>query len=175
MLTWLLASMKLLTRIVSLLVLSLALSACGWQLRGDTATLNTEGVSVAVVSQVNNPVAAALREQLTLSRALAVEGSETLTIEVGRIRKEKRVVAVDQIGEASVYRITLSTEVSMTDMNGETVSAATRMSQSGNYNYDKRILDAMTEEELSLDQRLEQQLAQSIARKATILGRNLRP
>ncbi|MEQ3697285.1 MAG: LPS assembly lipoprotein LptE [Pseudomonadales bacterium] len=164
-----------LTRIVALIIFSFALSACGWQLRGDSATLNTEGVRVQVVSQVNNPVAADLREQLTLSRALAVDGNEALTISVGRIRQEKRVVAVDQIGEASVYRITLSTEVTITDATGETISPATRMSQSGNYNFDKRILDAMTEEELSLIQRLEQQLAQAIARKATILGRSLTP
>ncbi|WP_298634994.1 LPS assembly lipoprotein LptE [uncultured Umboniibacter sp.] len=162
-----------LERIVTLLVLSFALSACGWQLRGDSATLNTDGERVGVVSQVNNPIAADLREQLTLSKALAVDGNETLTISIGRIRQEKRVVAVDQIGEASVYRITLSTEVTITDANGETVSPATRMSQSGNYNFDKRILDAMTEEEQSLIQRLEQQLAQAIARKATILGKSL--
>ena len=164
-----------LTRIVALIIFSFALSACGWQLRGDSATLNTEGLRVQVVSQVNNPVAADLREQLTLSRALAVDGNEAITISVGRIRQEKRVVAVDQIGEASVYRITLSTEVTITDAAGETISPATRMSQSGNYNFDKRILDAMTEEELSLIQRLEQQLAQAIARKATILGRSLTP
>ncbi len=77
------------TRIISLLVFLFALSACGgWQLRGDTGTFNTGGERVAVVSQLNNPVAAELREQLTLSRALAVDGNETLTISVGPIRQE---------------------------------------------------------------------------------------
>jgi outer membrane lipopolysaccharide assembly protein LptE/RlpB len=163
------------TRIFSLLVFLFALSACGWQLRGDAATFNTGGERVAVESQLNNPVAAELREQLTLSRALAVNGNETLTISVGRIRQEKRVTAVDQIGEASVYRITLSAEVTISNTNGEILSPTTRMSQSGNYNFDKRILDAMTEKEQSLIQRLEQQLAQAIARKGTILARSLTP
>jgi LPS-assembly lipoprotein len=152
------------------LILSLT-AACGWQLRGQSAGNEDTSKGIFVRSSVDQPVAIHLRNSLELRGNLSELNDAEIIIEIGPLMTNKRVAAVDQIGEADVYRITLSNQLRILDSNGLEVAPLTTMSQSDNYNYDRRILEAMEQEERDLIERLEQQLAEAILRRAIILSR----
>ena len=153
------------------LILSLT-AACGWQLRGQSAGSEDTSKMIFVRSSVDQPVAIHLRNSLELRGNLAELNDADIIIDIGPMMTNKRVAAVDQIGEADVYRITLSNQLRILDASGLEIAPRTTMSQSDNYNYDRRILDAMEQEERDLIDRLEQQLAEAILRRAIILSRS---
>jgi outer membrane lipopolysaccharide assembly protein LptE/RlpB len=152
------------------MILSLVVG-CGWQVRGQSIGSGDISTKIYVQAAVDQPVAIHLRNALTLRNNLAERSNADVIVEIGPFEKDRRIAAVDQIGEANVYRITIANQVRILDSNGVVISDSSRLSLSDNYNYDRRILDAMEQEERDLITRLERQLADAILRRAIISSR----
>ena len=156
---------------LSALLSTLLLTGCGWQLRGQSVGGEDTTAQIFVDARVDQPVALHLRNSLELRGNLAELTDADVVIQLSEFETNRRITAVDQIGEASVYRITISTRVHILNGQGEELAPVRTMTQADNYNFDRRILNAMEQEERDLIDRLEQQLAEAILRRAIVVSR----
>jgi len=143
--------------------------ACGFQLRGSDAQQSYPNIEVQVDSKRASEIAHLLRANLSLRNDLADASASAARIEVSDYKTHRKVAAVNNIGEVSIYRITVEAMVTFYSAKGERLGQTSKISRAGNYNYDNRILNAMTQEENNLRASLNRELANAILRKASII------
>ncbi len=145
------------------------IASCGFQLRGSNDDQRMVSEPITVSASRASELAILLRSNLAMMGSLSTVSEGAARIDVRNYENHRSIAAVDQTGEVSVYRVTVQAMVTIYDRTGKVVSPTTKISRSGNYDYDSRILNAMTQEEESLVKTLDANLSNAIVRKANVL------
>ncbi len=151
-------------------ILMLALTGCGFHLRGTTVlsklpdslgTIYIQGVNT------NQGLGRELKRNLINSGASIVdsyaEGSAILTIVESSI--ERRMLTVDTDAKVSEYELRGIVRFSVSDISGELLVEDQQVERQRDYQFDKNQVLSSEEEERLLREQLNQQLVQAVLRR----------
>lgn len=161
--------------IASLLII--ALSACGWHLRGSTAGGDKLAMNQPLLLTIDakddyTPFLDALRQSLSVFNITEnTQGDNTaLTLTLGEELMDKRTAGVGSDALTSAYEITLTLDYALRNAEGEITPPDTRARLSRTYNYDVNAANSAVQEEELVLQEMRRELAQSILRRTKILA-----
>lgn len=152
-----------------LLLLSLlALSACGFHLRG-TQVASRTNVSELAIKSVSAPlIAEQVSSQLQLGGTRIVEPSDktrrVLTLRNETFDRDVLSVSADT-GKVKEYQLTLHVDMSVTDSKGKPVVDNETISVSRDYTFDESSILGKSNEETSLREDLVRQVSAQIVRR----------
>ena len=158
---------------LALLLLTLALGACGWELRGDY-DLPAELTHIDLrAQQPDHPLVLKFERALKVAGVDAQDsGAATAVLNIGKINRELRNVAVDSRGRASEKGLWLSVAVSAMTPEGEMLLQQTTLSTNRIYRYDPNNVVAKDEEEQLIEQELYDNLVGQLMRRLRRIDTN---
>ena len=123
--------LKKLSAPLTVLILALSLSACGFRLLG-TNTNQSMPSSVAVIGNTDNEIVDALKLQKPANIVATSRETADLILEVGEVTTGRSVLSKTASGTVSEYRVSLSVIVQVYDKNKNQLLAPTRLTTSRN-------------------------------------------
>ncbi|TAJ91513.1 MAG: hypothetical protein EPO31_15055 [Gammaproteobacteria bacterium] len=158
----------------SLLILTLLLSACGFQLRGAGGVTDVDLGAVLVQSTRDSQIADAVRAQLQLADVALVEDAAEaeliLSLHGEHFDRTVQSVAPDT-GKVEEYLLTLGIDLSLTDRDARTLIATEHVSTSRDYPFDENAALGMFSLEARIREDLARQLAAGIIRRVNAAAR----
>ena len=149
------------------LILTLTLSGCGFQLRGQAALpFSTAFVRAPETSNVGN----ALRRTLSSQQKLAAsqEGA-SIRIALEREAYRKNILALSGGGKVREYRLEYVIQLSVFDAGGKTLVEPSEILLSNDFSYSDDQILAKEAEEASLNRAMEQDALRQILRRLSYL------
>jgi LPS-assembly lipoprotein len=156
-----------------LLILSLLLSGCGFQLRGAGGATDVELGAVLVQSTGDSQIAAAVRAQLRVADVVLVENAAEaeLILSLQGEHFDRTVLSVaPDTGKVEEYLLTLGINLSVTDRDASTLLATERVSASRDYPFDENAALGMFSLEARIREDLSRQLASGIIRRVNAIA-----
>lgn len=157
-------------KIIASCVMTLVLSACGWQLRGSLEL--PKNLSQLYISAVDSKGAliTELRQQLKTNRATLVEREADASYALAILdeTKERHTAGVGGDALSSSYEITRKVNYEIRLKNSTNVIKSNAVSVRS-FNYNTSAINSATQEELLLDQEMRRDLAQQILRRLSAL------
>lgn len=161
--------------IVSLLVL--ALSACGWHLRGSAASEDKLAMTspldlVITTKDDHSPLINALRQALPSYKIneLTAATATALTLNVSREVLDKRTAGVGSDALTSAYEIILRVDYSVSNAQGVITPLDTSARISRTYNYNVNNANGAAQEEELVLREMRRELANTILRRVKNLS-----
>ncbi len=156
-----------------ILAATLALSACGWHLRGKIdlpeamrqVHLQTDATSAEQKRDIE--VAFALNKV-----ALVAADEANYTVRIFSVDKERRVNSLGTDGVADSIALSLTADFDITDSQGIEVIERGPSRVARSYNFDRDNVAAKAQEEQTIERELRQELAQQILRSFRFALRN---
>lgn len=157
--------MRAATRALSLLLV-LVISGCGWELRGDY-DLPAELTHINVQARdTDHPFVLKVERALLVAGVEVADAASTDTIlEIGRIQRDLRNVALDRNARPSEKGLWLSVPFSVRDRSGNILLAETELQTNRIYRWDPNNVVAKGEEERLIEQELLDNLVGQLMRR----------
>lgn len=156
--------------ITALILVTLALSACGFRLRGATAVPDALN-PVFVDCAGNAPIALCeqVRELLELNEVTVVESASepSYTLRLAGLDTSRRATAITDSAAAAEYDLRLQTRMSLLTPSGIPLLAQATISANEIYRYDENNVLAKRREQRDLTEQLYSRLAQQIVFRLT--------
>lgn len=149
------------------LVLVMALTACGFHLRGTAMVSDAlSPLALSCGNGVPEPVCSGLRDRLGLYNILA-EDDETAGyhLKLGGYQQERRTSALDERAAASEYELSARMAVELTTEDGIPLLADTELSAREFYQADEQQVLAGEREQQGIEGLLQDQLIQQVTRR----------
>ncbi len=158
-------------------VLILALSACGWHLRGSTAggdkLAMTNALELVIESKDNHtPLTDALRQSLKAFNITEVNkpSASSLTLSLEAEVMDKRTAGVGSDALTSAYEIILTVDYAVSNQAGVITPLNTRARVSRSYDYNVNNANSAAREEELVLREMRRELAQTILRRTKTLS-----
>jgi LPS-assembly lipoprotein len=150
------------------LLTTLLLSACGFQLRGSTG-LSAEAISsIHVQSPPDSSIATELRSQLQMAGATLAASSEQAgyILVLNNEQYRRSVLSVSPAsGKVEEYQMSLGINMTLSAVTTRALIASERISAVRDYTFDENAALAMFTQEAMLREDLSRQIASSIIRR----------
>ncbi|GAB1263799.1 hypothetical protein NBRC116493_30480 [Aurantivibrio infirmus] len=151
--------------IITLLVLTLAITACGWRLRG-TLTLPEGLESIQIVDNANSSFLSKQLTQLLVANGVAlVDANPDMFIVLIEEREDKRIIAVGSNTLASEYELSSEARYFINDAEGKMLAPESTVSVVRSYEFNENDVVSKAEEERIIQQEMRRELAQQIIRR----------
>ncbi len=163
-------------KLITCLLLSVCLSACGWHLRGsvsdDGSSVYNAPLSVSFTSTDDHgPLMNALRSQLHSYNLTEVNGnSQAYTLKLDEVDLQKRAAGVGNDALVNAYELILSVNYQIASSDRVLTDASTRGSISRTYNFDVNQANYSEQEEALILREMHRDLAQQILRRLKVLA-----
>lgn len=162
-----------LARFLTTVVLSLAISACGWHLRGSVSlpdelrelALESDGVNTTLIRDIER---AFELNKIELVSAEYAPYRMTLSKEL----EQRRVSAVSSDGLAERISLTLSIEFILENQQGLVVGDPGKATVTRSYGFDRQNVAGKAAEEQLVKEEMRQELAQQLLRRYRFLALN---
>lgn len=158
-----------------LLITTLILSACGFQLRG-TGGITAAGVgSILIVAPANSAIAAEVRSQLQMTEAKLVQTTEQaeLILSLDGEHFERTILSVSpDSGKVEEYLLTLGINLSLADRTSHPLLAGEHLTASRDYPFDENAVLGMFSLETRIREDLSRQIAAGIIRRLNAASGN---
>lgn len=158
-------------------VLILALSACGWHLRGSTASGDklamNKPLNLVINSEDNHtPLTDALRQSLKAFNITEVNSPDkgSLTLSLQAEVMDKRTAGVGSDALTSAYEIILTVDYAVSNQAGVITPLNTRARVSRSYDYNVNNANSAAREEELVLREMRRELAQTILRRTKTLS-----
>lgn len=150
--------------IVLCLFLGLALTGCGFQLRGGSSVPEAvQPLALKCGPPVPDQLCRAVQEQLARDGVeLAGESEATAILQLSNFRQERRASAVTSRAAAAEYTLRQSVELQLISANQTPLIATERVNSAVIYRYDETNVLAKQQEEKSLQNELSANLARQV-------------
>lgn len=148
---------------LSILLLSLLLSACGWHLRGWQMANSLEALNLQAKDRYS-PLTLAVEDAMQ-QRDIDNSAQAPLQLQLGNEVLHKRTVAVTSIGSPSQYELSLSVEYRFWRPQAPPTTAATATAFRV-FDFNPSNTVAKTQEENTLLEEMRRELAHNILQKA---------
>ncbi len=151
--------------IITLLILTLAITACGWRLRG-TLTLPEGLESIQIVDNANSSFLSKQLTQLLVANGVAlVDANPDMFIVLIEEREDKRIIAVGSNTLASEYELSSEARYFINDAEGKMLAPESTVSVVRSYEFNENDVVSKAEEERIIQQEMRRELAQQIIRR----------
>ncbi len=151
--------------IITLLILTLAITACGWRLRG-TLTLPEGLESIQIVDNANSSFLSKQLTQLLVANGVAlVDANPDMFIVLIEEREDKRIIAVGSNTLASEYELSSEARYFINDAEGKMLTPESTVSVVRSYEFNENDVVSKAEEERIIQQEMRRELAQQIIRR----------
>ncbi len=151
--------------IITLLILALAITACGWRLRG-TLTLPEGLESIQIVDNANSSFLSKQLTQLLEANGVAlVDANPDMFIVLIEEREDKRIIAVGSNTLASEYELSSEARYFINDAEGKMLTPESTVSVVRSYEFNENDVVSKAEEERIIQQEMRRELAQQIIRR----------
>jgi LPS-assembly lipoprotein len=149
---------------LSCLLLSIALSGCGFQLRGAPSVPEAvQPLALKCASPVPEQLCRALKEQLAQGEVNLTDEHEAKAIlQLSNFRQDRRASAVTARAAAAEYTLRQSVELQVISAKQTPLIANERVDSTLTYRYDETNVLAKQQEEDSLQDELSQNLARQV-------------
>lgn len=161
--------------IAGLIILSL--SACGWHLRGSASGSDklamTQPLNLIISSSDNHSqLVNTIRQALPSYKITEVttNATQSLTLDIGREKLDKRTAGVGSDALTSAYEIILQVPYSLSGAAGEITPKDTVATMTRSYNYNVNNANSATQEEELVLREMRRELAQTILRRVKNLA-----
>lgn len=146
------------------LILSLLLTGCGFQLRGATQVPDAiQPLALKCAPPVPDQICRAVEDRLELGDVSLVSESDAVaTLQLSNFRQERRANAVTSRGAAAEYTLRQSVELEVISARQTPLIATQSVNISETYRYDETNVLAKRQEEEALQETLSQRLAQQV-------------
>ncbi len=126
--------------------------SCGWHLRGDTVISPQLKLIAIEANHTDNHFKKILRQNLVSAGAVVVDLREDSlsTIKVIKVSSRRRLVSVDDSGNATAYQLINSVAFSLVDKFGKELVLPQSITKSRNYQYDSNNVLGKAKEERSI-------------------------
>lgn len=151
-----------------LLLCSLLLSACGFQLRGAPELPAGAVSSMIVQSPAGSTVAPELKNRLQLAGVSLTPdpGDETYTLRLSGEQLERSILSVAPAsGKVEEYELSLSVNISLSTGSGDGLISGERFTASQDYSFDENAALSMFTQETLIREDLSRQIAARIIRR----------
>ena len=161
--------LKTITRIALLLILSAALTACGFHLRGNIPL--SDGIKNMYVVGPEGSFKDQLERILTRAGAeLAVDrASADVILDVTKASIKRTVGTLDERGKANSYNLLFSVKYSLKDIEGKNIRKPRGLNESRRYNFDPAEIVQSESEEAELLDDMEEQVSLRIVRQLSTI------
>ena len=152
-------------RSVLLLVLIMAITACGFHLRGNIPL--SEGVKNMFVIAPAGTFKGELESILTRAGAVlaTAEGGADVVLNVAQANVSRTVGTLDSLGKANSYNLNFKVTYSLDDQEGNNVRKVTKLKATRQYNFDPERIIESESEEAELLESMEQEVSLQIVRQ----------
>lgn len=146
------------------LILGLALTGCGFQLRGASSVPKAiQPLAFQCATPVPDVLCRAVKTQLSLADASTADASDAKTVlKLSDFREDRRANAVTAQAAAAEYTLRQSIGVEVLSANGTPLLATERVTSAETYRYDETNVLAKEQEEDTLQNELAERLAQQV-------------
>lgn len=156
------------------LLLALMTTACGWQLRGSTATHDNLKSVYLSAEDVHGELMRELKQALkTNDIALAESSNATLNLFIREELQDKRTAAVGADALTSAYELTLTVNYDLLTAAGEPVSALETATATRTFDYIAEGASSGAREEAKLLSDMRREVAQQLVRRMSALSANI--
>lgn len=148
-------------------LLLLALTACGWQLRGSVALSSLTDTLHLTGENNYGPLTTELRDRLQANDVTLTDspGEARYTLDIIHEQTDKRVAALGSDALASAYELTLSAQFNVLDTRGRPVANRLQSSVTRSYNASAASAGSSSQEEALILREMREELAQQILRQ----------
>jgi len=157
-------------QLITLMIMVLAVSSCGWRLRG-TLTLPEGLESIQIVDNAGSSFLAKQLSQLLQANGVSlVDENPDMAIVLVEEREDKRIVAVGSNTLASEYELSAEARYFISDADGKELVPESTASVLRSYEFNENNVVSKAEEERIILQEMRRELAQQIIRRLRFIG-----
>ena len=151
-----------------LIIITLTLSSCGFQLRGTGGITDVNLGSILLQAPADSTIAAEVRSQLQMAEVELVQTTEQaeLILSLDGEHFERTVLSVaPDSGKVEEYLLTLGINLSLTDRASQPLLAGENLTASRDYPFDENAVLGMFSLETRIREDLSRQIAAGIIRR----------